>query len=108
MASPNCVAPSTSREPDRYPADLGLRSHAAPQIARRVPRYSRLERPCGLHHSRAELFDLGRVPESHRERLQEGLDYKSSWSHQELEEMQREQTDIYAQQLVAEPVIQNR
>lgn len=68
--------------------------------------------PCSypVHIAAGELFDLARVPESKRPSLVEGLDFKSDWTYQELEEMQKEQEDIYAgtKQFETEPVASTR
>jgi hypothetical protein len=60
------------------------------------------------HVSRGELFDLARVPEIYRKSLREGEDFRTAWTYEELEEIRRAQENIYAQQLEAEPVIENR
>lgn len=55
-----------------------------------------------------QLFDLERVPESRRQSLKEGEDYCTNWTYEQQAQLLKEQEDIYAQGLVAEPVIQNR
>jgi len=55
-----------------------------------------------------ETFDLAQVPESRRKSLKEGEDFKTAWTYEAQKELQARLRDIYAQQLEAEPVIQNR
>jgi hypothetical protein len=47
------------------------------------------------HLAMGELLDLTQVPEGERRELIEGLDFRQSWSHEEMVQLQKAQEDIY-------------
>lgn len=108
------LIPERLRNPEDIDRDLEAR-HGQVLLLRDL-NFSTIPRPDSdgvpvsfpIRVTAGQLVDLERVPESTRRSLKEGEDFRSAWTHQELEDLQKEQADIYQQQLEAEPVIQNR
>jgi hypothetical protein len=55
--------------------------------------------------SAGELLDLAEVPESHRQSLKEGTDYKTAWTHEERAGVRRAEEDAYLKQFETEPAV---
>jgi hypothetical protein len=48
-----------------------------------------------IHLAQGELLDLSTVPEHKRQSLKEGEDFKTEWSLEEQQQLQKAQEDIY-------------
>jgi hypothetical protein len=105
------LVPEHLRDPDHIDRDLETREGGV--LLLRDLNFSTIPAPDSdgvptaypVFVSRGELFDLNRLPESSRRSLKEGEDYRKNWTFAEAEKLRKEASDLYSEQLVAEPVI---
>jgi hypothetical protein len=94
------LVPENLRKPDYINQDPGDREGKV--LLLRDLSFQSLPRPMSdgvptsfpTHCARGELFDLALVPASKRESLVEGLDYKTDWTFEEAEALQKAQEDV--------------